>query len=631
MVSFRAWNAAERTDTDIYLGVCEDGGHKAWGIRLRNGYCYVTPATNHPGFRGKPLTEQPGQLKRARVELRMRVDMDRRTLAFLLPNAPAVDAGVELPAAVRPWLLSFARGDSVAIGGALLLVPHPPATPAEGGRGPAFLRRHGKPAAASPRGGNATYHLPSLPAAVEGGAPAASARPATAGNFGQLLQRKPSPRRPVGSSPRTARPHTAKTRTLVSSAYCNLLDKPWPAKPMPSFKESRYDGLPLERSEEELKARAARLANARRRPPPVSPAWIQKLESAERVAAADLEVATVLGGPRGDRYPPLPPLAPPGLFLEGAWREAEREAATQAAQCGVFTQALGLVDRMLDAGTNEEAAAAEQAISALASSGSAPPWSTKQEVAVTKVQAMARGKSGREAAAAQGAQAAALGKVARTSRDLQLGSGADAAAAAREVCAVVTIAPAAAGERAALIAITLSFEEAVRSVGASSSTTTHDYAAAHEAAAARGEATAEVAKLDSPSVAANELRTVVIIAPAPGERSAVLTLSFEEAVGSVGASSTTAQDSAAAQEAAEAAAAAAATKVQAVARGKSGREVAAARGEAAVATKRAEDAAAQKAEAVAAEAEAASAAAATAGEAEAAAKGDVKPTPRPAS
>ena len=134
---------------DVYLGVCdasaplnEDAAGKGWGVRVRTCECHVTPNGHFPGYRGRSLLGPHAAARSSTstlmaLTLVVRIDMLRRTLAFSIDGGPLVEAAVQLPAAIRPWVLCIGRrkGDTVELSDAsaeglptlpTLSVPLPP-------------------------------------------------------------------------------------------------------------------------------------------------------------------------------------------------------------------------------------------------------------------------------------------------------------------------------------------------------------------------------------------------------------------------------------------------------------------------------------------------------------------------
>ena len=88
-----------------------------WAFCPLNGHLHTTESPSRWGSRGRKLMagDLSGQAVGAVVELH--VDMDARTLGVAVNEGDVVDAQVELPASVRPWVLLAHQGDAVVISG----------------------------------------------------------------------------------------------------------------------------------------------------------------------------------------------------------------------------------------------------------------------------------------------------------------------------------------------------------------------------------------------------------------------------------------------------------------------------------------------------------------------------------
>jgi hypothetical protein len=100
-------------DAQAGFGVAEPG--RAWGVRVRTGDVHVTPTASHAGYRGRSLLSSALTSDGFRAAMRagpgsgvmpmhvtLLIDMTRRALAFSINGQAPIDAGIELPPAVRP-------------------------------------------------------------------------------------------------------------------------------------------------------------------------------------------------------------------------------------------------------------------------------------------------------------------------------------------------------------------------------------------------------------------------------------------------------------------------------------------------------------------------------------------------
>ena len=99
---------------DATVELNDPKGAKAWGFLPLSGCVQCTPSPQHPGVKGKQVSEPlSGFVTGAHV--RVQVDMERRTLAFAVNGGEFVDAGVTLTPQVRPWALMCYPGDALQL------------------------------------------------------------------------------------------------------------------------------------------------------------------------------------------------------------------------------------------------------------------------------------------------------------------------------------------------------------------------------------------------------------------------------------------------------------------------------------------------------------------------------------
>ena len=124
MAAGSAREAAHMGGGDVYIGVADAqagfGGAepgRAWGVRVRTGDVHVTPTASHAGYRGRSLLSTALTTDGFRASMRagpgsgvtpmhvtMLIDMTRHALAFSINGHAPIDAGIELPPAVRPMI-----------------------------------------------------------------------------------------------------------------------------------------------------------------------------------------------------------------------------------------------------------------------------------------------------------------------------------------------------------------------------------------------------------------------------------------------------------------------------------------------------------------------------------------------
>ena len=124
MAAGSAREAAHMGGGDVYIGVADAqagfGGAepgRAWGVRVRTGDVHVTPTASHAGYRGRSLLSTALTTDGFRATMRagpgsgvtpmhvtMLIDMTRHALAFSINGHAPIDAGIELPPAVRPMI-----------------------------------------------------------------------------------------------------------------------------------------------------------------------------------------------------------------------------------------------------------------------------------------------------------------------------------------------------------------------------------------------------------------------------------------------------------------------------------------------------------------------------------------------
>jgi len=107
---------AEATDT-----ITDCKGSRAWGINLNTARLAVTQNCYERGFLGKPFVDSIDGLKYNAsgavidVEVSMDPEQRRRALKFGINGGPLIDACVQLPVAVRPWVLMTWEEDVVSL------------------------------------------------------------------------------------------------------------------------------------------------------------------------------------------------------------------------------------------------------------------------------------------------------------------------------------------------------------------------------------------------------------------------------------------------------------------------------------------------------------------------------------
>ncbi|KAL1512061.1 hypothetical protein AB1Y20_005334 [Prymnesium parvum] len=109
--SFHSWGDG------MLIGVTDATGTtgEAWGLFPLTGHVHICATTDQCGKRGKQVCEPlNGYAKGSRI--RVTVDLERRTLAFSIGGKPDVEAGIQLPPQVRPWILMSFQGDSISVG-----------------------------------------------------------------------------------------------------------------------------------------------------------------------------------------------------------------------------------------------------------------------------------------------------------------------------------------------------------------------------------------------------------------------------------------------------------------------------------------------------------------------------------
>ncbi|KAL3918184.1 MAG: hypothetical protein SGPRY_006111, partial [Prymnesium sp.] len=91
----------------------KESSPECWGVEPSSGRLWSSNSVHTWGLRGKRLTPEGKDLSCAAegARISIHVDMQRQALGFQVNDLPVVDAGVQLPGPVRPWVLIGWLGD----------------------------------------------------------------------------------------------------------------------------------------------------------------------------------------------------------------------------------------------------------------------------------------------------------------------------------------------------------------------------------------------------------------------------------------------------------------------------------------------------------------------------------------